>query len=55
MTNKQEAKAIGGFLLDKLKESAKKFKAEEDLTDKDYEISRVIILRDLIKELKDGK
>ena len=60
MTNKQEAKAITEFLTSKLKESAKKFKEESEKEEgyteqKQNVLARVVIIRDLLKELKDGE
>lgn len=55
MTNKQKAEAITMFLSEKLKQSAKNFHKGEDDDTKEHDLVRVIIIRDLLKELNDGK
>lgn len=57
MTKKQRATAITEFLSEKLKKSANDFhsKEYEDEEDKSQDLGRVIIIRDLLKELNDGQ
>ena len=57
MTKKQRAEAITTFLSDKLKKSADDFYSKEydDEEDKNLDLARVIIIRDLLKEMNDGE
>jgi len=58
MTKKQRAEAVTQFLSNRLKEAANDFHKKKDYGDEDKkseDLAKVIVIRDLLKELNDGQ
>ena len=56
MTKKQEVRAVANFLTMKAQDTAKEALADEATTeDREYLITKSVIIRDLLKDLENGK